>query len=79
MNGNFVGRKEYENGIIEGLFAFDRDDPAGMLLNGFGRAFSAQGFYEGMLQSGIPHGPGRAIYSNGDIKEGMWDNGSFKD
>ena len=41
LNGNFVGRKEYENGIIEGLFAFDRDDPAGMLLNGFGRAFSA--------------------------------------
>lgn len=34
--------------------------------------------YEGLLKDGLPHGPGKWIFDNGDIKSGNWVSGDLE-
>ena len=47
LTGTFIGRLEDKDGIAEGVFMHNSDYPAGVSLNGFGRDFDADSYYEG--------------------------------
>lgn len=70
LTGVFVGRVQCHRGFEEGEFIHESSLRSGICLNGYGRAYRSEKFYEGQLVNGEPHGFGRGVHKSGQVQEG---------
>lgn len=60
--------------VYEGPYKDDEE------RHGFGRyTFGSGNYYEGEFQNDKPNGQGQYIKTDGTIRNGLWNNGCYKD
>ena len=77
LKGFFVGRLQSKYGLEEGVYLADPAQPSGIGMNGYGRGYAMDRFYEGDYVKGRCDGFGRQVLSDGQIQEGRWANHRF--
>ena len=70
LKGSFIGRIEQKYTMEEGVFNHDSALECGVSLNGYGRAFDANSYYEGNIKDDQAQWFGRMVYRDGRVQEG---------
>lgn len=75
--GSFVGRLQSEFGLEEGEYVHNVKQTSGIGMNGFGRGFTQDRYYEGEYKKGKCDGSGKIVFPDGATFKGLWKNHQF--
>lgn len=75
LQGSFIGKFETATDIDEGVFVHTPEKSCGLALQGFGRFFLDNWYYEGQIVNGGAEGQGKRVKATGEVKEGVWEDG----